>query len=61
MEPQICGDLEEMRPYRGKEKPRSAESGSNVLGHDQRGEGPNRRDKPPGCGVTVTNWRMAGD
>jgi len=29
-----------------------------VSGHDQRGEGPDPRNQPPGRGVTVTDWRL---
>jgi hypothetical protein len=29
-----------------------------VSGHDQRGEGPDPRNQPPGRGVAVTNWRL---
>ena len=63
MEPQICGDLEEMRPYGGKRKaPVPWEAGALVVGHaPQRGRGPDPGTCSRAGGTKVTDWRPTGD
>ena len=62
MEPQICGDLEEMRRYRGKRKPRTWGRGfsGRDMPHNAEG-GPDPGTCSRAGGTKVTDWRPTGD